>query len=211
MKTAIIVGASGLVGSELLNCLLADPNYSQITVLVRQKLAIENPKLYQKVIDFDKISERTTIFADHAFCCLGTTMKQAGSKEAFYKVDFTYAYEFAKFAFRSGIKKFLIVTAMGADAKSMIYYNRVKGEIEQKIIELDFDSLQIIRPSLLLGKRKNPRIGEDFGKIFGKIFSFLIPKRYQAIEGAQVAKALWKIANKNLLGNHIHESDKLYL
>ncbi|MCU0339458.1 MAG: oxidoreductase, partial [Spirosomaceae bacterium] len=175
-------------------------------VLVRKELGIQHPKLQSIVADFDRL-DAADIVADDVFCCLGTTMKKAGSKEAFYKVDFTYPHEIAKKALANGAKRFAIVTAMGADSKSLFYYNRVKGDIEQSLRKLDFKTLLIFRPSLLLGERNESRLGEKIGESLAKAFRFLTPAKYQAIEADKVARAMVAITSSNVEGQVVYQSD----
>ncbi|RYU91749.1 oxidoreductase [Emticicia agri] len=208
MKTALIVGATGLIGNHLTQKILNHPSYSTVKVLVRKSLDFQHPKLEQIVIDFDNFNQ-SLVVADDIFCCLGTTMKQAGSKEAFYKVDFTYPFEIAKAALQNGASQYVIVTAMGADEKSMFYYNRVKGEIEKAISDLHYPALLIFRPSLLLGERKKSRAGEGFATILMKTFNFLIPDNYKAIKGETVANAMLAMAQKGIKGKDIIVSEKM--
>lgn len=208
MKTALIVGATGLIGGHLTRKILNHPSYSKVKVLVRKPLDLVHPKLEQIVVDFDKL-DMSLVLADDIFCCLGTTMKQAGSKEAFYKVDYTYPLEVATSALANGAKQYLIVTAMGADAHSMFYYNRVKGEIENALTELHYPALLIFRPSLLLGERKETRSGEGFATIIMKTFDFLIPAKYKAIKGETVADAMLAMAQKGVIGKEIILSEKM--
>jgi uncharacterized protein YbjT (DUF2867 family) len=208
MKTALIVGATGLIGGHLTRKILNHPSYAKVKVLVRKSLDFQHPKLEQIIVDFDK-PDASVVVADDVFCCLGTTMKQAGSKEAFYKVDFTYPLEIAKAALQNRAKQYLIVTAMGADAKSMFYYNRVKGEIEKALTNLNYPTLLIFRPSLLLGERKESRAGEGFATIIMKTFDFLIPAKYKAVKGETVAEAMLAMAQKGIKGKDIIVSEKL--
>jgi uncharacterized protein YbjT (DUF2867 family) len=208
MKTALIVGATGLIGGHLTRKILNHPSYSKIKVLVRKPLDFQHPKLEQIIIDFDNF-DKSLVVADDVFCCLGTTMKHAGSKEAFYKVDFTYPFEVAKAALQNGAQQYLIVTAMGADAKSLFYYNRVKGEIEKALTDLNYATLLIFRPSLLLGERKDSRAGEGFATIIMNTFNFLIPKRYKAIKGETVANAMLDLAQKEIKGKQTLESGEM--
>ncbi|GGD57603.1 nucleoside-diphosphate sugar epimerase [Emticicia aquatilis] len=208
MKTALVVGASGLIGKHLTHKLLASQYYNKVTIIVRKKLDIEHQKLEQIVMDFDNL-DASKIVADDIFCCLGTTMKQAGSKDAFYKVDFTYPLNFAKAGLANGTKQFLIITAMGADERSWIYYNRVKGEIEKALSDLRFPTLIILRPSMLAGERENPRMGEKIGKIVMDFFAPLIPDNYKVIAGQKVAQDMLELAQKGIKNKDIFESGSL--
>lgn len=208
MKTALVVGATGLIGNHLTHKLLNHPAYSSVKVLVRKPMNFQHPKLEQIVIDFDNF-DASVIKADDIFCCLGTTMKQAGSKEAFYKVDFEYPFETAKAALENGAKQFLIVTAMGSDAKSMFYYNRVKGEIEEALAHLGYPTLIIFQPSLLLGERKESRAGEGIASVLMKGLDFLIPAKYKAIKGETVANAMFTLAQRGHKGKRMVTSAEM--
>lgn len=208
MKTALVVGASGLIGKHLTHKLLASPYYNKVTIIVRKKIALEDTKLEQIVMDFDSL-DSSKIVADDIFCCLGTTMKQAGSKEAFYKVDFTYPLNFAKAGLANGAKQFLVITAMGADERSWIYYNRVKGEIEKALSDLHYPTLIIFRPSMLAGEREHPRMGEKVGKLLMDFFAPLIPDNYKVIVGEKVAQAMVELAQKGIKNKDIFESGSL--
>lgn len=208
MKTALVVGASGLIGKHLTNKLLASNYYVKVKVIVRKPLNIIHPKLEQLVMDFDNI-DASKIVADDIFCCLGTTMKQAGSKDAFYKVDFTYPFNFAKAGLANGAKQFLLVSSMGADEKSMVYYSRVKGKVEKALSDLLYPTLIILRPSMLAGERENPRMGEKIGKVFMDFFSPLIPNNFKVISGEKVAQAMLNLAQKGIKNKDIFESGSL--
>lgn len=208
MKTALIVGATGLIGKHLTQKLLTSNFYEKVSVIVRKPLNIIHPKLEQIVIDFDNL-DASKVNADDIFCCLGTTMKQAGSKDAFYKVDFTYPLNFAKAGLANGAKQFLVVSSMGADKKSMVYYSRVNGEIENALSDLNYPTLIILRPSMLAGERENPRIGEKIGKVVMDFFAPLMPDKYKVIAGEKVAQAMLELAQKNFKNKAIFESDSL--
>lgn len=208
MKTALVVGASGLIGKHLTNKLLASNYYLKVKVIVRKPLNIIHPKLEQLVMDFDNL-DASKIVADDIFCCLGTTMKQAGSKDAFYKVDFTYPLNFAKAGLANGAKQFLLVSSMGADEKSMVYYSRVKGKVEKALSDLRYPTLIILRPSMLAGERENPRMGEKIGKVFMDFFSPLIPNNFKVISGEKVAQAMLNLAQKGIKNKDIFESGSL--
>ena len=208
MKTALVVGASGLIGNLLTIKLLENKLYFNIKILVRKKLDLSHPNLEQIIVDFDNL-DTAKIVADDVFCCLGTTMKIAGSKAAFYKVDFTFPLAIAKAALKNGAKQYLIVTAMGADRQSRIYYNQVKGETEKALSDLHYPTLLIFRPSMLSGNRIESRLGERIGSAFMRFFDPLIPAKYKIIEGSKVAQAMLSLAQKDLKNEHILESDSL--
>jgi len=210
MKTALVAGSTGLIGSQLLALLLEDPAYTSVKALSRKPLGMDHPKLQNIVLDLSKLNEHfDQLKADDVFCCLGTTIKQAGSKEAFRKVDYEYPVELAKISKNQGATQYLIVTALGADKNSGVFYNQVKGEVEETIEQIGFQSYHIFRPSLLLGPRTEARSGEDAAKIFFKIFGFLVPLKYKAIESIKVARSMIHFAKQNSKGKFIHESKEL--
>ena len=188
--------------------LLASPAYETVKVLLRAPLKIADLKLQTILFDFDN-PDASKVVADDVFCCLGTTIKRAGSKVAFRKVDFDYPILIAQLAKLNGAQRFSIVTAMGADAHSSIFYNQVKGEVEQKLAKFDFESLLIFRPSLLLGNRPERRFGEQIGGVFMRLFAPLIPLKYRAIEAVKVAEAMLQKTVGATPGVHVFESDAL--
>lgn len=197
MRAAIVVGATGLTGASLVKQLCENEEYISVTVLARRKPDFEHPKLDVKIRAFDRLEESDIEFAHELYCCLGTTIKKAGSKEVFEKVDFEYPLYIASLAKKRGIPHMLVITAMGANENSPFYYNRVKGKLEKELIELNLQRLSIIRPSLLVGNRDEFRFGEKAGEFAMKIMKpFLIGplKRARAIEASQVAKAMIVIA-----------------
>ncbi len=212
--TAIVAGSTGLIGSYLVDVLQEDKRYGEVILLNRSAKIFNSNKVREILVNFDEL-ENTEVKAniDVAFCCLGTTMKKAGSKEAFYKVDFTYCLEFAKFAKSNGAKRFILVSSLGADAKSSNFYLKVKGQIEEAIEQLGFESFYaIMRPSMLLGDRKESRLGEAVGKAVMTTFDFLLVgpfKKYRAIHGKKVAAAIAKAGANNFDGKVIFESDKI--
>lgn len=212
MKTALIAGSTGLIGKHLLQLLLESDQYNLVKAITRKPLDFQHPKLENIVVDFDKMTEQYSHFkTDDVFCCLGTTMKQAGSKNAFRKVDYDYPVEIAKVCKSQGAKQYLLVSALGANKDSSIYYNQVKGEVEEAINAIAYDRYHIFRPSLLLGDRVEKRSGEDAAKIVYKIFGFLIPAKYKGIEGAKVAKSMLQFASAIESGKFIHESNEIQL
>ena len=198
MRTAIVAGASGLVGKELVQKLINSDQYRLIYILSRKKSGLVNDKIRELVIDFDKIDQlKFAEPVDDAFCTLGTTMKQAGSKDNFKKVDFEYVIALANLAKHSGASKFLVVSAMGANSKSAVFYNKVKGLTEEALMSIGFNQLVIFRPSLLLGDRHDKRFAEKLSGFLMKVFNFLIPDNYKAIEAEKVADYMVKMALKS--------------
>lgn len=215
MKTAIIIGASGLTGRALLQQLLQDDYFAKVIVFVRTKLDITHSKLTQHCIDFDSLDQfQELIKGDVLFCCLGTTIKTAGSQKAFKKVDYTYATEFAKIAKQNNVSTFCLQSSLGADSNSTNFYLKVKGETEDFIRELNFVSFTSFRPSMLLGNRTEFRLGENIGKIVMQVLSFVFIgklKHYKAIHVNQVASAMIKQSKLNKPGNIVIENDEILL
>lgn len=214
MKTAIIIGATGLTGKALLYQLLEDKQFNAIILFLRKELNISHPKLVQHCIDFNALEAyKDLIKGDVIFCCLGTTIKTAGSQEAFKKVDYTYPTEFAKIAKQNDVSTFCLQSSLGADSKSNNFYLKVKGETEDFIRQLNYVSFSIFRPSMLLGNRTEFRLGETIGKIVMQGLSFMFIgklKRYKAIHVNQVASAMIKHSTANKTGNIIIENEEMF-
>jgi uncharacterized protein YbjT (DUF2867 family) len=213
-RTALIAGASGLIGSQCLARLLADPLYGQVVALVRHPLPITDAKLEQQVTDFDRLGAEGVRFpaADDVFCCLGTTMKQAGSREAFRRVDFTYIVSLAAQAVQHGARQFLLVSALGANPRSRIFYNRVKGETEAAVARLPFAGRQIFRPSILMGERAEHRPAERAGIAILQALArgMLGPlRRFRPVGGDTVARAMVEVARRAPPGVNFYESDAI--
>jgi uncharacterized protein YbjT (DUF2867 family) len=209
-KTAIIAGASGLVGSHLLHLMLSSKKFDKVVALVRTPLEINHPDFEQIVFDFDNETDYKNLPEAHSvYCCLGTTIKKAGGKDNFIKVDYTYPLKLATHCHKKGTKAFYIVTALGSNAKSVVFYNQVKGKVEDDIKNLNFESLHIFRPSLLLGKRNEVRPAEKAGEIMLDILKPFMRgklKKYAAIKAEDVAGAMLKADNK---GINIYLSDEI--
>ncbi len=212
-KSALLLGASGLVGGHCLQLLLEDEAYAKVAVWVRKPLALRHPQLEQLVVDFARLESYAELAkANDVFCCLGTTIKKAGSQEAFRQVDFTYPLEIAKIAAANGAEQFLLVSSLGANPKSAIFYSRVKGEVEAAITPLPFRAIHIFRPSLLLGERQEMRLGEKIGEKVAGAFSFLLSgplRKYRPIHARVVAAAMIAVAKQNLAGVNIFESERI--
>jgi dTDP-4-dehydrorhamnose reductase len=211
-KSVLLLGASGLVGGKCLKLLIHDGPYEKITILTRSPLTtdIKDSRVHHHIIDFDRLGEyRHLMKADHVICALGTTIKKAGTKENFHRVDFTYPYEIARIASEHGSEHYLLVSSMGAHPGSSIFYNRVKGELEQAVQKLTYRSVSIFRPSLILGQRHERRIAEQVSKVIAEIFSFAIPERYKPVQAADIARAILKVAGQDRDGIRIIESDEI--
>lgn len=210
MKTAVIAGATGLIGKELVNQLLNSPRYAQVVALTRRPWRKEHPKFVNVVTDFKDLDKALAQYRiDDVFCCLGTTIAKAGSKDKFAEVDLTYPLALAKATLALGAKQYMLVTALGADKSSSIFYNRVKGQVEEAIRAEPFSAVHIFRPSLLLGSREEKRAGEEAAKVVYKYLGFLIPKKYKGIEGRTVAKAMQEMAAREQHGVFVHESKEM--
>lgn len=204
----LFAGATGLVGGHCLLKLLADHDVSQVTVLVRRPLAQTHPKLIVHVVDFDHLrAQARTVEADAVLCCLGTTHGVAGSPEAFAKVDHIYVAELAKLAAARGASRFVLVSAVGADPSSPVFYNRVKGRAEAAVSELHFKAVHLLRPSLLLGERPEPRPIEDWSKQlapFWSLFAWGPFSHYRPVSAESVAAKMVELAKSDQEGVHIH-------
>ena len=206
MKTALIIGSTGLIGSHLLDLLLESTEYGKVITFVKRDSGIQHPKLEQHIIDFDKPETYKELVAgDDFFCSIGTTIKNAGSQDAFKKVDFGYPKEFAAIALLNNVKQFFLISSLDALSTSSNFYLKTKGEIEDFLKKSSFETIVILRPSLLLGNRKEFRLGEKIGAFFMKLFSFAFTGKISEA----VAKAMFDIAQKNYKGFHIIESDEI--
>lgn len=210
----VIAGASGLIGTELVNLCLVDDSINELIILVRRKVDIAHPKLTQTIVNYDQLNnEIIPEKVDVLFNCLGTTIKNAGSPEAFEKVDYTYVVELAKIAHSKEVKKFISISSMGANMHSKSLYYRVKGKKEDFLInDSGLENVLIVRPSLLLGNRKEFRLGEFIGKIVMSAFNILFVgslKQYKAIPSKTVALAMLNLSKMNEKGKKIILSEDL--
>jgi uncharacterized protein YbjT (DUF2867 family) len=213
MKTAIIAGSTGLVGSALLSQLLIDTDFEAIIIFVRKPIDKKHQKLSYVLVDFENIeAQPKQLSATHAFCCLGTTIKKAGSKDVQYRIDHDYVLAFAKACKAIGVKSFTVVSSLGADAQSKNFYLNTKGIMEADLIKIGFENLHILRPSLLLGKRNEFRLGEKIAMAFMKVFSsFFIGslKKYKGISAEMVANAMIILSKRANKAVAIYENDAL--
>jgi len=204
----LLAGATGLVGSRCLAQLLADADISQVVALSRRPLEQRHPKLSVRIVDFEHLREQAGVIeADAALCCLGTTYRASGSPEAFAKVDHIYVVELAKLAAARGVSRFVLVSAVGADASSPVFYNRLKGRAETEISDLPFEAVHLLRPSLLLGERPEPRPIEDWSKQlapFWSLFAWGPFSAYRPVQAEAVAAKMVELAKSRSEGIHVH-------
>lgn len=209
-RTALIVGATGLTGQQVLQQLLSDARYQQVHVLVRKHAFAPHAKLVEHLIDFAALPTLPKV--EDVFCCLGTTIKVAGSKAAFRTVDFDYVMNVAKAAKKSGAQRFMVMSSLGANSRSSVFYSRVKGEMEEALRQLGFAELHIFQPSFLVGERAESRPGERFAITAFQIISPLLfgpARKYRAIEVADVARAMIRAAWSQKGGTHVYLSDEI--
>jgi uncharacterized protein YbjT (DUF2867 family) len=192
MKKAIVIGATGMVGTQLIQLLIENEDYSDIISLVRHTSGIKSPKLTEQLIDFDKPETWSkAVKGNVLFSTLGTTLAQAKTKESQYKVDFTYQYTVAKIAAENGVQHYVLVSAAGANSKSKAFYMKIKGELETAVQALPFKVISILRPGQLNGFRDQKRSGEIVGLAIMKILNSIgLFKRYRPILASKVAKAM---------------------
>jgi uncharacterized protein YbjT (DUF2867 family) len=212
MKTALILGSTGLVGTSVVEQLINDTRYSKIILINRRSTNPENPKVEEIVIDFNALpSKLNDLAVDDVFCCIGTTIKTAGSKEKFKAVDFEIPFQFGQLALKNKWSNFATISSLGANSKSSTFYSQVKGEMEEALIGFGLDHLVIVRPSLLLGDRNEFRLGERIAQAAFLVLNLVMIgplKKFRAISADQVAKSMIYFLNENST-KIIHENDEL--
>ncbi len=198
-KTAVLFGATGLTGNLVLGILAKDERYEKIRVFTRAELSVNSDKIEVIVTDLENLDSLADNIKGHdLFCCLGTTIKKAGSKENFRKVDFEFPVKIAEIASKNEVPNFILISSIGADPQSSNFYLKTKGEAEEAIQKSGFKKLVILRPSMLLGKRKEFRLLEEAGKLVMLPLKFILKgrlRKYRAIDAERVAKAMVKFAN----------------
>lgn len=211
-KDVAIIGATGLIGNQLLALLLKDSHFANIYVVTRRALMFDDEKVKNMVIDFsDDLSFKNALSScDVVFCSVGTTQKQVnGDKVAYRKIDVDIPEKAAQFCEENGGTTFILVSSVGADSKSGNFYLALKGEVEDYVVKRNIPSITIFRPSLLLGNRKEFRIGEIISTLFMRPLAFLVPSIYKPVEAAQVAKSMYQAAVSNRAGVHIYHFDEI--
>lgn len=208
-RTAVVLGSTGLIGNELVKHLVDHDAYQRIKLIGRRKPEIQDPKIEFIEVNMEQLDQDPQLFqGDDVFCCLGTTMKNAGSKEAFRKVDFDMVVNAAKSA-QMHANQFLVISSIGANAQSGNFYLRVKGEMEKAVLATTTSAIHILRPSILFGDRKEKRFGEKVGIFFMKILGPLLfgsLQKYKGIHAETVAKAMIKYALQDKKGKYVYES-----
>lgn len=206
-RSALIAGSSGLVGSYCLRRLLEDARYQRVYSLVRSPSGISHPKLDEQRVDFEQLEDAPIPAADDVYCCLGTTIARAGSQAAFERVDHDYVLALGRATRSAGTQRFLLISALGADPVSRVFYNRVKGRTEIDLQQLDFPALHIFRPSLLTGPRTEFRLGERLAAPLLRALGPLMRgnlARYRAVHADHVARCLVEAAFLQMQGVQIH-------
>lgn len=212
-RSALLLGASGLVGGECLKILLTEGSYDRVHALVRRPLGVDHPKLIQHLVSFEDLEATSAPWsADAVFCCLGTTISKAGSQEAFRRVDHGYPLAAARSATTNNAGTFLLISALGAHAESRIFYNRIKGQTERDLKRLNLKRLVLFRPSLILGDRKERRTKEMVASTLMKPLSGLMVgglRRYRPIHARTIARAMVRMSLKEAAGCVTLESEQI--
>jgi uncharacterized protein YbjT (DUF2867 family) len=195
-KTAIILGATGLTGGILLNLLLKDARYEKIKLFSRSSVGVSNPKIEEHLIDLFELEKHKEHFqADEVFCCIGTTKSKTPDNRVYKKIDYGIPFAAAKLSKENNINKFLVISAMGANPESKVFYNKTKGEMERDVLKQNIPNTYILQPGIIGGERGEKRLGESIAKFFFKILNHIIPKNYRSISPETIAKALVVLAN----------------
>ena len=197
---ATLIGATGLIGSHLLELLLADEYFDSVRILIRRPMEFTHTKLEKKLVDFsDKESFRLALEdSDVVFCAIGTTQKKVkGDKDAYRKIDYDITVNAARFCKLNGCESFVFVSSVGANSKSNNFYLKLKGEVEEAVKAVGLKKIHIMQPSLLLGNRKESRFGEKIAQWVMPVISFLIPSKYKPVKAINVAKAMIQLVKED--------------
>lgn len=205
----LVVGATGLVGSALVARLQRRHDCTALHVLGRREPATAGHGIVYRRVDFAVLEPDEVPAVDVVFCCLGSTLRAAGSREAFRQVDLDHVVRVARLARAQGADRLLVISALGADPRSRVFYNRVKGEMESAVAGLGYRSVTLLRPSLLAGDRAERRRAEQAGLVFARLLAPLIPRRYRAVPADAVALAMLHFAGLGQPGVQVVESDRL--
>jgi len=207
INAAVVAGATGMIGRYLVNILLEDAFYDVIVTLTRRPLEIESPKVEQRLVDFDHLNAADLAGATHLFCCLGTTMNTAGSREAFRRVDYEYCERFARLGREAGATRLMLVSSGGADPKALSFYLKTKGQTEEAVSGLGFEALHIFRPSVLMGRRDEERAVERFLAGAFRGFEFLMKgplSKFRPMPAGVLSAAMAAAGERGEAGTHVH-------
>lgn len=211
LLTANVIGATGLVGKQLVSQLIDNPAFGTVRIFVRRETGIVHPRLEQQVVNFQEITSwENHLAGDVLFSALGTTLKKAGSKEKQYETDVIYNLNFARKAKQNGIPAYVLVSSVGADASSRIFYSRIKGELDEAVLSLNFKKIIILRPSALIGKREEKRWMEDLSIPITRFLTRFILKKYRPIEASVVATAMINAALNDSIQKKIWTADEIF-
>ena len=206
-NAAVVAGATGLIGRYLVNVLLEDAFYDVIVTLTRRPLEIDSQKVQQRLVDFNLLNTTDLAGATHLFCCLGTTMKTAGSREAFRRVDYEYCERFARLGREAGAMRLMLVSSVGADSSASNFYLKTKGQTEEAVSKLGFEALHIFRPGVLMGQRSEERPGERFAAGASRAFEFLMRgplSKYRPMPAGVLSASMAAAGERGEPGKHIH-------
>ena len=208
-KTAIILGATGLTGGILLEKLLSDTSFSKFKLFSRSPVGIQNSRIEEHLIDLFQLEDQTVTFtADVVFCCIGTTKAKTPNTETYRKIDYGIPVAAAKLCKQNGINTFIVMSSLGSDPESKVFYNRIKGEMERDVLAEGIENTYILQPSLIGGSRKEKRLGERIAKSGMRLLDFLIPKKYKIIHPETIAITMKRLANIGY-GESIITSEKI--
>lgn len=206
-KTAVLLGASGLTGGHLLQLLLKSDTYENIILFSRTPCGVKHPKIKEHIVDlFDLTAHKNDFKADVVFCCIGTTKSKTPDQTLYRKIDYGIPVEAAKLSEELGVSKFLVISALGANPKSKVFYNKVKGDMESAVLAMNLKQWYILQPSLIVGERNEKRFGEDSFNVLLKLINPLLIgrlKKYRSISAKQIAKTLFWLAENEHLSQRI--------
>ena len=211
LKSAIILGATGLTGGILLEKLIADDSFERIVLFSRSSAGKKYPKIEEHLIDLFELQKHADAFkADVVFCCIGTTKAKTPDNETYKKIDYGIPVTAAKLAKENGIETFIVISSLGADEDSRVFYSKTKGEMQRDVLEQNISNTYILQPSLIVGNRDESRFGEHMAKVFMKVFGFLIPEKYKMIQAKTIAQAMLVLSKKGY-SETIITSDKIQI
>jgi uncharacterized protein YbjT (DUF2867 family) len=211
-NVAVVAGATGLVGRYLLEVLLEDSFYDRVVVLVRRPLERFERKLEQRMVDYEELRAEHLEGATHLFCCLGTTMKKAGSEAAFRRVDYDYPLMFARMGQEAGARRLMHISSVGADPAAGSFYLRVKGELERELESVDFEATHIFRPAVLMGRREEERRGEAWAARMSRAFEWMMGgglRKYRPMPAGVLAASMAAAGERGEPGRHVHHYEQI--